>query len=176
YGGAVRCVRLRRNFRSGRKRKLASNNHCLVCFYTVLDYGQIALLPLPRRDRTKLDSVVRFHHKHERPGLANLHGLRWHKCSILERVQNKTDEDKFGWPKRAIGIRRDPARFHGSGAGLHRVVDEIQIADPRRNRTIREIGFYFYIRTTEIFSHERKIVLGHGKIGINRIETLDRDK
>src|SRR4029453_370689 len=86
------------------------------------------------------------------------------------------DEDKFGWPKRAIGIRRDPTSFHGSGAGLHCLVDEIQIANPRRNRTIREVGFYFYIRTAEIFSHERKIVLGHGEIGINRIESLDRDK
>src|SRR4029453_2450850 len=86
------------------------------------------------------------------------------------------DEDKFGWPKRAIGIRRDPTSFHGSGAGLHRVVDEIQIADPRRNRTIREVGFYFYIRTAEIFSHERQIVLSHCEIRVDGVQTLYRDK
>jgi hypothetical protein len=49
---------LRRDFRAWRKRKLASDNHRLVWFHTFLDYGQIALLALPRRDRTKLDSVV----------------------------------------------------------------------------------------------------------------------
>ncbi len=89
---------MRRDFRSRRKRKLASDNHRLVWFHTALDYGQIALLALPRRDRTKLDSVVRFHHEHERPALANLHGLRWHKRGVLERVQNEADEDKLGWP------------------------------------------------------------------------------
>ena len=48
---------MRRDFRSRGKRKLASDNHRLVWFHTFLDYGQIALLALPRRDRTKLDSV-----------------------------------------------------------------------------------------------------------------------
>src|SRR4030095_5422950 len=181
-GSAVRCrgglrrVGLRRDFRSRRKRKLASDNHGLVWFHTALDYSEIALLTLPRRDRTKLDSVVRFHYEHERPGLANLHGLRWHKRGALECVQNEADEDKFGWPQCAIGIRSDPTSFHSYGAGLHCVVDEIQIADPRRNRTIREIGFYFYIRTTEIFSHQRQIVLGDREVRVNGVQTLYRDK
>ena len=89
---------MRRDFRAWRKRKLASDNHRLVWFHTALDYGQVPLLALPRRYRTKLDSVVRFHHEHERPALANLHGLRWHERGILERVQNEADEDKLGWP------------------------------------------------------------------------------
>ena len=89
---------MRRDFRSRRKRKLASDNDRLVWFHTALDYGQIALLALPGRDRTKLDSVVRFHHEHERSRLTNLHGLRRHKRRVLERVQNEADEDKLGWP------------------------------------------------------------------------------
>ena len=39
-----------------------------------------------------------------------------------------------------------------------------------------EVGFYFYIRTAEIFSHERQIVLGHGEIRVNGVQTLYRDK
>ena len=73
-------------------------------------------------------------------------------------------------------IRCDPTSSHSSGAGLHCVVDEIQIANPRRNRTIREVGFYFYIRTAEIFSHERQIVLGHGEIRVDGVQTLYRDE
>src|SRR5262245_27839543 len=79
-------VRLRRDFRSWSKRKLAGDNNRLVWLHTVLDHSQIALLALPRRDRTKLDSVVRFNDEHEWPRLANLDGLRWHKCGVLERV------------------------------------------------------------------------------------------
>ena len=75
----MRGVRLWCDFRSRRKRKLASDNHRLVSFHTTLDYGQIALLALAGIDRTKLDRVVRFHYEHERPALANLHRLRWHK-------------------------------------------------------------------------------------------------
>ena len=59
---------------------------------------------------------------------------------------------------------------------MHCVVDEIQIADPRRHRTIGKVGFYFYIRTAEIFSHKRQIVLGDGEIRVNGIQTLYRDK
>ena len=59
---------------------------------------------------------------------------------------------------------------------MHRVVDEIQIADPWRNRTIRKVGFYFYIWTAEIFSHERQIVLGDGEVRVNGVQTLYRDK
>jgi hypothetical protein len=69
-------VRLRRNFRSWRKRKLAGDNHRLVWLHTVLDYGKIALLPLPRRHGAKLDGIVRFYYENERPTLANLDGLR----------------------------------------------------------------------------------------------------
>src|SRR5712691_5689313 len=64
--GGLRGVRLWRDFRSWRKRKLAGDNHRFVWFHTALDYGQIVLLALPRRYSTKLDSVVRFHHEHER--------------------------------------------------------------------------------------------------------------
>src|SRR5260370_4872434 len=153
-----------------------SDNHGHVSYDTILDKHEIALLALPRCYSTKLDRVVSFHHENERTALAHLHGLRRHKVGVLENVQNETNMHKLRRPEHAIGIRRDPTSSHGSGTVLYRVVDEIQIADPRRNRTIREGGFYFYIRTAEILSHEREIVLRHGEISVNGVQTLYRYK
>src|SRR4029077_3491997 len=34
----------------------------------------------------------------------------------------------------------------------------------------------FHVWPAEIFSHQWKIVLGHGEIGINRVESQDRDQ
>ena len=60
--------------------------------------SEAALLALAGSDRAKLDSIVRFYHEHERSGLTNLHGLRRHKRRVLQRVQNKANEDKLRWP------------------------------------------------------------------------------
>src|SRR5262249_30665772 len=135
-----------------------------------------AVLALAGCYRTKIDGVVGFDHEHKRPALANLYGLRRDKCCVLERVQNETDTHKFRWPKRAIRIRRDPARLHCPGAGLHCVIDEIQVAGARRDRTVGQVGLHFYVWSAEILSHERKIVLRHSKVGINRVEALNSDE
>src|SRR5438876_26365 len=172
--GSLSRVRLRRYFCSRRKRKLAGDNNGLASFYTALDHDEIALLALAWSDRTKIDSVVGFDHKHKRPALANLHGLRRDKHCVLERVQDETDTHKFRRPQRAIGIRRDPAGFHCSGTGLYCVIDEIQVAHARRDRAVGQVGLNFHVWPTEIFSHQRQIVFGHGDVGVNRIETLNR--
>ncbi len=50
-------------------------------FTPLLDNSKIAVLALARRYRSKLDSIIGFHHKNERPTLADLHSLRRHKRS-----------------------------------------------------------------------------------------------
>ena len=92
------------------------------------DYGQIAILPLARFHRPEIDGVVRFHHKNKRTALTDLHRLRRNQLASLIRSRMKRTRTNSDGHKRAIGIRRDRARFHRAGTGLNRVVDEIQIA------------------------------------------------
>ena len=167
---------MRRHFRPWRKRELAGDNNSLAGFHAALNHDKIAVLALTWFHRPKFNSVVRLYHKNKRPTLANLDGLRRHKRGVLERVQNETDKDKFRRPQRAISIRRDSADFHRSRAGLHCVIDKIQIAHARGDRPVCQVCFHFHVWAAEIFSHKRQIVLGHGEVGVNRIQTLDCDE
>jgi hypothetical protein len=126
--GAWSSVRLGRYLGSWRKRKLAGYHYGLIGFHAALDHGEVAFLSLAGLHRAKIDSVIGFHHENKRPTLANLDGLCRHECGVLERVQDETNAHKFRRPQRAVGIRRDPASFHCSGAWLHCVVNEVKIA------------------------------------------------
>ncbi len=59
-------VRFWINLRAGRERKLPGHNNGLARLDAAFDHGHVAVLPLARFYRTKIDSVVRFHHKNKR--------------------------------------------------------------------------------------------------------------
>jgi hypothetical protein len=86
---------LGRYFGSWRKRKLAGYHYGLIGFHAALDHGEVAFLPLARLHRTKIDSVIGFHHENKRPTLANLDSLRRNKRRVLKCVQDETDAYKF---------------------------------------------------------------------------------
>src|SRR5260370_13429399 len=167
------AVRFRIDFGSRSKRELASHDDCFVGLDAAFNDDEIPILPLTGFDRTKIDRVVRLQHKYERPTLANLDSLRWNEPRVFNRVENETNTHKFRRPKRVVRIGRHSTRFHGSRTGLDGGVDEIQIAQTRRNFIVRRIGLHFHVRTAEIFPHQRQISLSNGEVGVNRIEALN---
>jgi len=148
-----RTIRFGIHLRARSKRELASHDDCFVGLNTTFHDHKIAILPLSGFDWTKIDCVIRFHHKNKRSTLTNLHSLRWNESRILDCVENETNPHEFRRPKRVVRIWRHPARFHGSRAGLDCGVDEIQITETRRNFIVRRIGLHFHVRAAEIFPH-----------------------
>src|SRR6266404_1076618 len=131
--GRTGVVGFRVDLCPGCKSELTGDDDCLSRLESIFNHCHIALLALARFDWTQIDGVVRFNYENERPALADLHRLGRNQLRIFQNVENETHTHKFRRPESAIGIWRDGTRLDRAGAGLHRIVDEIKIAQPGRN-------------------------------------------
>src|SRR5207245_664750 len=91
----VRSVRFGINRCSRRKRELSGQDDRFVRFDTAFYDREIAVLPLSRFDRAKIDRVVRFHHKNEWSVLTDLDRLCGNKPRIFDGVEDETNTDKL---------------------------------------------------------------------------------
>ena len=91
--------------------------------------------------------------------------------------ENKPHADKLRRPKSAVRIWRDGAGSDRAGAGLHSVVDEIQLAGSRRNAVVLgprlRLSQFGPLR---VLPNQRNIGLGDCEIGVDRVESLHSDK
>ena len=125
---------MRRDFRSRRKRKLAGDNNGLVRLDTALDNGKIAVLALTWFHGSKIDSVVRLTTKTNGPLWLTCTACDGTSLAFLSMSRMKRTRTNSDGHSARSGFGVTPRDFHRSGAGLHCVVDKIQIAHARRDR------------------------------------------
>ena len=130
--------------------------------------------PLSLVNLAHLRRLIAFHNEDEGSLLTDLDRRRRYQHRVLPDLQDESHIDELLRPEPPPFIVNGCAKLDGAAARLHRGVDEIEIADLRSKRIIRNAHLHLQRLIRHTPANFIQIALGCGKLNIQIVDPLDR--